>query len=314
MTVRMAVFATGVALLVAALLTVPARRAPATYEVIFEQESAYHSIRIVERGPTRHLVFNRSFQGGMYRSDPFRTPYLYADYLHLAWVLKPDIRRVLVIGLGAGTIPKRIAHDYAEVTVDVVELDPAVASVARRFFDLRDGGALRVIVKDGRVFLQRAATYDLIIMDAYVAEGIPFHLATTEFFELARRHLTPGGVVAANIVGALEGPGSTLFRSLYKTYARVFPILYVFPVGFGARGDPARVRTIVLLATLSPTMTRAQFVAGARQLQARGRVQFREFAKYATDYYDRLIVTDDVPIFTDDYAPTDVLPVSGWEP
>src|SRR3990172_4770485 len=90
---------------------------------------------------------------------------------------------------------------------------------------------LRIAVQDGRIFLRRSdAKYDLIVMDAYFAEGIPFHLATKEFFELARAHLTPNGLIAANIVGALEGSESKLFRALYKTYGQVFSGLYPFPV------------------------------------------------------------------------------------
>lgn len=315
MAARVAVLAIGAALLAVVLLIAPARHAPAAYEVVFQQDSAYHHIRVVERGATRHLVFNRSFQGGMFRSDPLRSPYLYTDYMHLAWVLKPNIRRVLVIGLGAGMIPKRIANDYPGATVDVVELDRAVASVARRFFALRDSDALRVIVQDGRVFLRQSeAIYDLIVIDAYVAEGIPFHLATTEFLELARTHLAPDGIVAGNIVGALEGQRSALFRAMYRTYAQVFPSLYLFPVGIGTRGDPARVRTIVLMATATPRMTSAQFMQATGQLRLHGQGRFPEFEKYAADNYNRPVATDDVPVFTDDYAPTDILPVSGWDP
>lgn len=65
--------------LVVVLLGAPARRVPPTYEIVYQRDSTYHRIRVVERGPTRHLVFNRSFQGGMYRTDPLRTPYLYGD-------------------------------------------------------------------------------------------------------------------------------------------------------------------------------------------------------------------------------------------
>src|SRR5690606_6568059 len=79
----------------------------------------------------------------------------------------------------------------------------------------------------------------------------PFHLTTREFLEELSERLSPGGVVAANVIGAVEGPRSRLFRSMVRTYQEVFPQVYIFPVGrFDGRGD-STVRNIILIATKS---------------------------------------------------------------
>lgn len=282
--------------------------------VVFERDSAYHQISVLEDGLNRYLRFNRSFQGGMVLRDPYESPFLYTSYAHLALAFNPNIRRVLMIGLGAGAISKRFGRDYPSVVVDSIELDPAVVDVAKRFFEVREDARHRIVVQDGRVFLRRTdARYDLIILDAYFAEGIPFHLATKEFLETVRGRLTSGGVVASNIIGALEGSNSRLYRALHRTYGSVFAGLYPFPVAFGLARNTTETRTIMLIATGRAGRTADEIAAAARRLRDERRVTL-PLDRYARDYYSGRIATDDVPLLTDDYAPVDILPVYGWEP
>jgi spermidine synthase len=298
------------------LLVAPMRPSPAGVRMVYERDSLYHRIRVVEEDDgARYLVFNRSYQGGMYLHDPERSPYRYAEYMHAAWLFQPQIRRALVIGLGAGSIPKQFFRESAGISVDVAELDPAVVEVAKKYFALREDQRLRVFVADGRLFLRRTRTlYDLIVLDAYFAEGIPFHLATREFFALARSHLRPGGVVAANIIGALDGDQSALFRALYRTYAQVFPGLYLFPVGLRPQGRTSRIRTIVLMASSQRGITRRDLTARAERMQNQPGLSTIPLQRIIRDFYDRPIATAEVPVLTDDFAPVDILPVEGWEP
>ncbi len=218
--------------------------------ILLEKDSVYHRIRVHEDASWRYLRFDRSLQGGMLLKDPTISPLRYTDYVHLAWLFPPTIQRMLVVGLGAGSIPKRFLWDYPQVSVESVELDPMVVDVARQYFAVTDGPRHRVIVQDGRQYVRRAeGRYDVILMDAYFAEGIPFHLVTREFFQQLKAKLTPGGVVVANIVGALGGSNSKLFRAIYRTYAAEFPGLYLFPVGFSTGKEEETTRTILLFAT-----------------------------------------------------------------
>ena len=304
-----------IALLAGAWLLTPSWRTPTVFKTVYENSSFYHRIRVVQDQRYLYLTFDRSYQGGMRLDDPFESPYPYTDYMSLAWLFQPQITRVLVIGLGAGTIPKRFWRDYPDLTVTAVELDPAVVYVALRFFSVKEDSRMRLVVQDGREYLRRTReTFDLIIVDAYFAEGIPFHLATREFFQLVRAHLRPGGIVAANIVGALEGQESTLFRALYNTYDQVFPGLYLFPVGYLPERRGSRVRTIVLLGAPEDGLGRAELRARVRRLRADGAVRAPSLEAYVANFYDRPIVVGDVPVLTDDYAPVDILPVYGWEP
>src|SRR4030095_4406043 len=96
--------------------------------------------------------------------------------------------------------------------IEAVELDPVVRDVAYRFFALPRDPRLKVTVDDGRHFLDTLdERWDAILIDAFFADAIPFHLFTNEFMELARSRLTPGGVVMTNTIRSPVRPPSRPF-------------------------------------------------------------------------------------------------------
>ncbi|MGL6279159.1 MAG: spermidine synthase, partial [Gaiella sp.] len=149
------------------------------------RDTRYHRMVIVEDDDSRYLRFDSSFQSGMYLDDPYRTRFVYSDYLHLGLAYAPGATRVLVIGLGGAAAPKRIWRDFPDVELTAVELDPEVVDAAYRWFALPRDPRLRVEVGDGRRFLRETADerWDVIMVDAFFADGVPFHLTTLEFVE-----------------------------------------------------------------------------------------------------------------------------------
>jgi spermidine synthase len=285
--------------------------APAGAEerILYEKDSAYHRIVVYEDGESRILRFNQTRQSGMYLDDPYRLRFLYTDYANLALVFKPDLKSVCFIGLGGGSLPKKYRRDYPSLRIDVAEIDPAVVDVAKRFFGFREDRAMKVGAVDGRVFLtrQRDARYDVVFVDAYYSDAIPFHMTTVEFLTLARGRLAPDGIVAWNIIGSLEGPRSRLFRSIYKTFRAAFPEVHVFPVGGEAAFEGGALGNLIVMGTPATSrVTRDAFVERARALEASGVIR-APVGRYAGTMYTGTIRTDDVPVLTDDYAPVDSL-------
>jgi spermidine synthase len=276
--------------------------------VVFSQDTQYHRLSVVEDADTRYLRFDNSLQSAMYTDDPLRTRFAYTDYFHLAKAYNPDARRILFIGLGAGSAEKRMLQDFDDVQLHAVEIDPVVVEVAHDWFELpRDDPRLEVSVGDGRRFLaDDDERWDAIVIDAFFADAIPFHLVTQEFLQLARSRLEPGGVVVTNAIGAIAGPSSRLFRSIYRTYRTAFPTVLVHPAILpGDHGDET-FRNLILVAT-EAAVPQPTFLA-----QRWG--ELREAAPTAPDLrqaildrHDGLVPTDDVPVLTDDYAPTDAL-------
>src|SRR3990172_6288904 len=145
----------------------------------------------------------------MYLHDPYSGPFLYVAYAHLGLVFRPEAQRVLVVGLGGGSIPKRFWRDYPAMLIEVAELDPMVVDVAKRFFGVPEDLRLRIVAQDGRLFLRNTRQrYDMIILDAYFAESIPFHLTTPEVPQPAAPPSPPDAPGAARPPRGPRGPGA----------------------------------------------------------------------------------------------------------
>jgi spermidine synthase len=106
-----------------------------------------------------------------------------------------------------------------------VEIDPAVITVAKKYFGFKPGKNIIVFEEDGRVFVKRAMKkgykYDLILLDAFDHEYIPEHLLTKEFLKEVERIIMPGGVLAANTWAT-----SRLYDHESVTYESVFGKFY----------------------------------------------------------------------------------------
>lgn len=280
-----------------------ARPSAAVSLLPYTRDTAYHRITVRDVAGIRYLELDDYRQSAVDLGDPSRAVFAYTDYLHLPIVFVPEPRRVTLIGLGGGTITKHWLAEHADVELmTVAELDPAVIDAARRWFDLPVSDHLRIEARDGRLHLASLRdAQDVILMDAYLVDTLPAHLATRELFALARSRLAPGGVLASNVIGTLRGPKSRLFRAVYKTMREVFRTIYVFPVTT-ERDRPAAadgLRNIVLVATDAARITREEIRIRAGH--------FARTANAATTLHEDVIDVADVPSLTDDYAPVEGL-------
>jgi spermidine synthase len=275
--------------------------------IVFRKQTRYHGLSVVDDAVSRFLRFDNSFQSGMYLGQPFRTRFLYTDYLDLGLAYHPSARKFLFIGLGGGSAQKRLWRDFPGAQIDVAELDPVVASVARRYFALPDSPRVRVTIEDGRIFLTKhRERWDVIVVDAFFSDSIPFHLATREFLELAHERLAPGGVVVTNIIGALTGSSSELLRSLYRTYGTVFPTVLLHPVFEAGDRRSGAIRNVILVAGDSPAPDTG-FLRRRWDELRRAHPGAPNLRAAIADRWRRHVPTGDVPVLTDDYAPTDAL-------
>jgi spermidine synthase len=287
--------------------TGPGQVSLAGLRVVFRKETRYHRITVADDGDSRYLRFDNSFQSGMFRKHPFRTRFRYTDFFDLGLAYDPSARDVLFVGLGGGSAPKRFWRDLPTLRIQVAELDPVVVDAARRFFALPRDSRLDVSAEDGRRYLAgHDERFDVIAIDAFYADAIPFHLTTREFLELVHRRLRPGGVVVTNVIGALAGSESKLFRSLYRTYRTVFPTVVVHPVRDPGDVQDDTIRNLILVATDGAAPPRSYLAVRWRARRERN-PRLPDLNRPIRTRHVGEIPVDDVPVLTDDYAPTDAL-------
>ncbi len=241
------------------------------------------STRVMVTGP-------EGIQSAMFLEDSTELALAYTKFYALAFHFRPDLGKMLMLGGGGYSFPKYVMKHYPHVKMDVVEIDPAVTSLAERFFEFRGGPGIRVFHEDARTFLNRTRDqYDVVLGDTFNSHySIPFHVSTLEAVRRIHSLLAEDGVVISNILSAIEGDRGRFLRAEYATFKAVFPHVYLFPAD---PGDPSRWQNVVLVA----------FKSGREPELDAGDPVIRELlGKRRIDP-----VPADVPLLTDDYAPVD---------
>ena len=270
---------------------------PAAYGVrVYETESAYNYIQVVQSGTETQLLLD---DGHAIHSiyDPTTL------YTHGYWddaLLAPYFgsgrppTRVALVGLAGGTVARQFTAIDGPIAIDGVEIDPKIVDVGRRYFDMTERN-LHVIVADGRYWMATGAgTYDVIFVDAYRQPYIPWYLTTREFFESAKAHLAPGGVVAINV--GRTAADHRLVDALSGTLTAVFPHVYLVDSG-------NRFANTVIYGTSSPT-TVGEFV---RRAQAESNPRLQPIIAEAIAGGNVREAQPNGIVFTDDLAPVERL-------
>jgi spermidine synthase len=270
--------------------------------LIHERTSRYYTIRVLEYPDQGRRVMQfsraRGIETSMLLADPDALDMAYCQTMIAALALPAECKDVLLIGLGGASLPKFIQKQLPGLRLDIVELDPDVVKVAEQYFNFKGSPNTRVFVLDGRLFLKRTQKkYDVILLDAYAGDRVPFHMTTLEFVGLVKSHLAPGGVVATN----LWDPARTRFLEAEKrTYQMSFPQTYLF--------DAAHSGNIVIFGASGDEVTWGNAWMDRAQKLAKGRNLGFDLTDLVRSEYERLtpLRIEQAPL-TDDMAPVDTL-------
>jgi spermidine synthase len=110
--------------------------------------------------------------------------------------------RIALLGLGGGSLAKFCYRALPEATITAVEIDPDVIALRRYFAIPDDDARFRVVRGDAIDFIAQAgASIDVLLADAFDAEGLAQTLASREFFQLAHAALGASGILVMNLAG-----------------------------------------------------------------------------------------------------------------
>jgi spermidine synthase len=274
-------------------------------QLVLRKNSLYHEISVYQRGSVVTLQFGRRnpnvFQSQVDVSDLRRHLLEYSAMTFSGLLCKPEPKRVLVVGLGGGVIPREMHHYFPQAEVDVVEIDPEILTIAEDYFSFRRDERLRVHIADGRFFIRGqlrqtpVAKYDIIILDAFNSEYIPFHLMTKEFLQEVKGVLAEDGVVVANVFYT-----NRLFDAEAKTYLEVFGRCQAF---YGVHSGNAM---LIAPGAQAPTLTSAEAEDRATGLQQEHAFAF-DLPGIADQFRATVRPHPGAASLTDDRAPVDWL-------
>jgi spermidine synthase len=290
-------------LLSTTLLAPLAAQAQNGVRYIHQERSLYRNIVVTEDSERRCMRFTLTSTNGQNQScrlldnhDTLVFPY--AKMVLSSLLVQDNPKRILILGLGGGTLVHAYSTLFPEAEQVIVEIDEAVVKVAREYFDFRTSDRISIETVDGRVYVKRAGLrgekFDVVILDAFNGEYIPEHLMTQEFLEEVKALLPPHGIVIANTFSS-----SRLYDAESATYAAVFgPFFNIRQFGTGNR---------VIITGLQPLPDPATLEQRAEQLYPR----LTRFDMDVRDY-PKLMETErdwnaNARLLTDQYAPANLL-------
>jgi spermidine synthase len=267
--------------------------------LITERESAYNYLQVVQVGDELQLIMNEGVGiHSVYNPHSILTQGYWDDFLVAPYFNNPpftqdQVRKVALIGLGAGTAAREFTATYGPIPIDGVEIDGTVVELGRQYFHMTEPN-LHVIVQDGRYYLQTTSQkYDVIGVDTYQQPYVPFQFTTQEFFQTVRDHLTPTGVVALN--AGRTSNDYRLVEALAQTMHSVFPNVYII--------DTERFTNSLVIGTNAPTSL-ANFQINANHLTN----PLLQSVAQATIVYGNIREEHSRTVyFTDDRAPVEQL-------
>lgn len=215
----------------------------------------------------------------------------YTKYYRLVMHFRPDIKSALMLGGGGYSYPKDYLKRLPEATLDVVEIDPALTDLARKYFALKDNDRLNIYHEDGRIFINATRNkYDAVFVDVFKSlRVLPYQLTTREAVRKIYGALNDDGVVLVNMISGISGDNGRFLRAEYATYRTLFPQVYLFPVRNPEDGVSSQ--NIVMIALKNPAKPSL-------------RSADPELDGYLKHLWTEEIQMD-LPVLTDDFAPVD---------
>ena len=277
----------------------------ANAKVIHQERSLYRNILVEDINNLRCLKFKskstKSNQSCLYKNDPQRLVFNYTKLLFASLLINPEPQKILIIGLGGGTMSNSLHQLYPSAEIVNVEIDDAVIKVARQYFAFFENERVTSTSQDGRVFVKRAglkkAQYDLIILDAFNGDYIPEHLLTKEFLLESQKLLTSDGVLAANTFST-----SKLYAYESATYQAVFGDF------FNVKNNKNSNR--IILTSKQKLPTQQQLITRAKKLQKSllpFGVNTLELVSQITSTQNHQDWPQGTQILTDQYSPANLL-------
>lgn len=203
------------------------------FEELTRENSYFGELQVLqERERTRRLYLNDFLTQNTYDIATGQSMSMFTYMLHgLAHAYTPKLETALCIGMGVGIVPMDFVREG--VKTDVVEINPAVVPLAKKYFGC-EPEKFGLSIGDGRYFVnQSTQRYDTIILDAFLGDSSPAHLMTREAFTAMQRCLNTNGTLVINAFGDFAHDRDFFMTSLDKTLRSVFKSVLIHHAGNG---------------------------------------------------------------------------------
>ncbi|MBQ9246177.1 hypothetical protein IJ182_07920 [bacterium] len=201
-------------------------------KVLYETQSAFHNIKIIENEIGRFLHYSDTYQAGLINTNYYQGNLPYINYFLIPYLINPNIEKILLIGLGSGKIVNDIEVLFKKLKkIDVVDLEENITDIAQNYFGFKPSNKFNFILQDGLTYLFNNKTkYDLIIVDVANNEGIDTRFLSPEYFTSIKKSLKKSGIFVSNMCASpdFEHPKNYFMKQIFPIYNEFFRYNHLF--------------------------------------------------------------------------------------
>ena len=200
--------------------------------VLFELNSDFHNIKVIENEIGRFLHYKDTYQAGTVNTQFYKGNLPYINYFLISYLLNPKAEKILVIGMGSGKLINDIEFLFDSLKeIDCVDLEENIVNIAEKYFDFKQSDKFNFILQDGITYLRNCKKkYDLIITDVANNDGIDLRFLSDEYFSAVKKCLKKGGIFVSNMCASpdFQNPKNLFFKKYFPKYKSYFVNNLVF--------------------------------------------------------------------------------------
>ncbi len=195
-------------------------------KTLYEKQSNFHSIKIVENEIGRFLHYKDTYQAGVINTDFYKGNIPYINYFLIPYLINPAIKNILLIGMGTGIIVNQYEQLFTQLKkIDVVDIEENILEIAKKFFNFKQSEKFNFTLQDGLVYLNNTKQkYDLIVVDVASDEGIDDRFCNDEYLKSIKTHLSKNGIFVSNMPSSADVMNSknVFIHNLLSIYKNTF--------------------------------------------------------------------------------------------
>lgn len=199
------------------VLESPAADPSLILEKLFRGE--YEKPFVLEDGDTRFLYFSFAHvQSAMRIKNPDSLELAYTRKMMSFALFNPKPRRILMLGLGGGSLAKFCHRHFPNAEITVIEINEHVLAFREEFCVPQESEHFRIVLGDAAEFVAASERpFDVILVDAFDREGFASSICNAEFYEHLKQQLEDGGLIVCNLSGDNKARTAHL-RMLRRTF------------------------------------------------------------------------------------------------
>ena len=202
-------------------------------KILFQKQSDFHDISVVESSFGRFLKYDDTYQAGKINSEFYKGNLFYINYFLIPYLMNKNIKNILLVGFGSGIIVNQFEKIFEKLeNIDIVDIDENVFPLAQKYFDFEISNKMNFYLQDALVFLKnkRKKKYDLIIVDVAGDEGIDERFASEEYLRLIEKNLKKDGIFVSNLPSSREifNPQNKFVLELLEKYKKTFKNIDIY--------------------------------------------------------------------------------------